>query len=165
MKRVLLALIIVTAAACGSSSPSSPSMPSAPVPTAPVYPNLVAGWSGTATIGAVGGGAAASNVCQTTWVITSQSAGSFSGSYQLSGGTTTTCGQSASVQGTVDTTGQISIAFTSNQSAVPAGCTIAGGTAMTGVVTGNAMTLQQTVRLTCNGVAIEQTASIALSRR
>lgn len=162
LTRLALAVLLVSTLACGSSS--SPAAPSTPAPPpAPVYPNLIAGWSGTATITASSTSVSASNVCQSTWIISSQTNGDISGTFQLSGGTTVNCAQSSVLTGTVTTAGALSIAFTAQ--APPAGCTVLSGTPLAGVVTGASMTLQQTVHLTCNGSAVDQNVTIALTKR
>lgn len=162
MQRFLLAALLVSTLACGSSSsPTSPSAPAAP--PAPVYPNLIAGWSGTATITASTGSVSASNVCQSTWIISSQTNGDIAGTFQLSGGTTVNCAQSSVLTGTVTPAGAVSITFTAQ--APPAGCAVLSGTPLAGVVTGASMTLQQTVHLTCSGSAVDQNVTMALTKR
>jgi len=76
-----LAVLALLAASCGGGGPSTPTAPATPPP--PVFPNMIGGWGGTAaqtyTVHApgsntTGGG---SVTCNSTWLITSQTAGSF----------------------------------------------------------------------------------------
>lgn len=158
MKRLLAAGLCLFALACGGNSPAAPSAP----PT-PVYPNLVAAWAGTATIGVVTVGQNASNICQSTWIVASQTADTISGTFQLTGGTVVACGQSGTFSGTVTTAGAVTIAF--NPPPPPAGCSVVSGTPLTGVATSTTLTLQQTVHLTCTGSAVDQTVTLALTKR
>jgi hypothetical protein len=106
-RMVLAALIAGGSFACSGSSSPVPA-PTAPPSVQPVYPNMIGGWNGTLTINATIVGVNASNACAESWIITGQSNGDFSGTFQLTGGTTTPCAQSGSVSGTVTTSGTVS---------------------------------------------------------
>ena len=135
--------------ACGSGSTASPTAPSAttpvttavPAPTpAPVaqYPSMTGGWSGTLNISAVtrGSGVRSSNICTNTWIVTTQNAGRFSGTYQLSGGTTASCTSAGDLSGDVSTSGTLSgLSFTSPPQTGATTCTrISGDGTYSGVV-------------------------------
>jgi hypothetical protein len=70
----------------------------------PTTPNLIGVWAGTLTIAV----SELSNTCNQNWVITSQNDGQFSGTFQMSGRKTASCGQAGNLSGSVSTTGVIS---------------------------------------------------------
>ena len=130
--------------ACDGSSPSGPSVQ---------FANMIGAWSGTLNIN---GGV---NICSYTWSITSQTGGSFSGSFEVGEG----CRQgSGAVSGTVSEAGALSIGPPLPLDAV---CTrLAGGT-ITGTVSGSSVSATGSETQRCNtptGV-FEFTRSYALS--
>jgi hypothetical protein len=102
---------------------------------------MVGSWVGTETD--VGRGLTL--VCNLSLLISSQSGGSFSGTYQISGGTG--CSSAGNMSGTVTTTNQVSLF---------GGTTVGNGSACTdsnltqnGVLSGRTLTQQQTFTRTC----------------
>jgi hypothetical protein len=99
---------------------------------------MLGGWSGTLNVASVqvDTGVGAPNTCNEAWTIAAQNGERFSGSFQLTGGTTGTCAQSGDVNGVVSTSGRISgLAHSVTLGALP-GCTrVAGDGTMEGVVT------------------------------
>jgi hypothetical protein len=137
------------------------------------FPNMIGGWGGTFTIGIVqvGTNVRTSNVCDETWVITSQTGASFSGTFQLAGGTTSTCAQSGNVGGTVSASGAVSGLTHSVALGVLSQCTrVSGDGVMTGVVSNaSALTAQCTDRLRCTVGSVtsdnDRTLSLSLNKR
>jgi len=125
----LLALLPVTLACDDSSSPSGPSVQ---------FANMIGSWSGTLNIN---GGV---NICSYTWSITSQTGGSFSGSFEVGEG----CRQgSGAVSGTVSEAGALS---TGPPLPLDAVCTrLAGGT-ITGTVSGSSLSATGSETQRCN---------------
>lgn len=161
---VLLACLF--ALGCGGSSPTSPSNSSAP--PAPTYPNLIAAWSGTASLTIVQSatGVRATNICSTTWIVNSQNRDSLGGTFQLSGGTLVACGQSGTFTGTVSTTGSVNLVWGQTAGGGVNSCTtISGDPFLSGVASSTTMTLQQSVRLNCSGLVTDQIANLSLTRR
>jgi hypothetical protein len=138
-----LSLSSLALPACGGGGLPNPAAPTtnptpspapAVAPAAVAFPNMVGGWSGTWSVSSAvrGSGLRSSNVCTQTWIISAQSAGSFTGTFQVTGGTT--CSSSGSVAGEVSTSGAISL---STVDATPqSGATICTRTAGTGIYTG-----------------------------
>ena len=126
--RICLVGLLMTGPACGSS-------PSAP---AAQFPNLIGAWSGTLNINS------GTNICSYTWSITSQTGGSFFGSYQAAG----TCRLSnGEVSGTVTEAGAFSIGALLPLENV---CTrLAGGTT-TGMVSGTTVSAMSSESQRCN---------------
>lgn len=109
--RYLVLLSLVCLVGCGSSSSSSvapspsptpapspaPAPQPAPAPAPAVFPSMTGGWGGTLAITSTirSSGARSSNTCNQTWIVTTQTGGDFSGTFQLSGGTTSACSMPA----------------------------------------------------------------------
>lgn len=160
--RKLLPFVVVILAACGSGSPSyttptpvpTPTPSPAPAPPPPSFPNMLGGWGGTLTIATItrGTGARSSNTCNQTWIVTAQTAGDFSGSQQLSGGTVSNCSDSGMVNGTVSSGGTLtSLRFVGQpQNGVTICTRLAGDGSYSGVVSsaGN-ITAQTTDAVRC----------------
>ena len=72
------------------------------------FPNMLGIWTGTFTFVRSINPPGASNTCTMSWTVTSQSAGQYSGVYQLTGGTPDPCGSIGNVSGSVSTGGNIS---------------------------------------------------------
>lgn len=172
----LLLAALVTAVACGDDTPRSPTGPST---SQQQGPNLVAGWSGTLTVAGVlliPGQTAqrATNICNQSWVITSQSGGRFSGTWQSSGGTIASCAQAGTLTGTVSASGQISdLQFgASVGTAPPSGftCTrVSGSEVFAGIASNASITAQAADRLRCSGAGgtadLERTMDLSMTRR
>jgi NADH:ubiquinone oxidoreductase subunit F (NADH-binding) len=126
--RIFLLAILATTAAC-DDSPSRP---------ATEFPAMTGLWGGTLNINN------GVNVCNYSWSITSQTAGSFAGSYEASG----TCRLSnGTVSGTVSEAGAISF---SPLLPLDNDCTrLAGGT-VTGTVTGSTLSATGSESQRCN---------------
>ena len=148
--RISLAIFVCLSFGCsgGGSSPTAPTTltttsttVSTPVPTPTArFPSMAGGWSGTLNVSVVvrGTGQRASNICTETWIVTAQTDGRFSGTFQSSGGTTASCSDSGSFTGDVSATGTLSRLTPSGTSSSGATtCTRIGGDGnFTGVVSG-----------------------------
>lgn len=159
MKRLVCVLALVIGGCGSNATPASPSPP-----PAPVYPSLVGTWTGTVSIGVLASGVPiGTNLCQTTWLMPSQTNDVFSGTYTLSGGSLTPCVQSAAFSGTVTQSGAVSLTF--GVGANPAGCVLTSQTAMTGLLSGGTITLQQTNHFTCGSTLADQVVTVDLTKR
>lgn len=158
----VVGVLLLACAACGSS----PAAPTAVTPPAPQPPSVTGLWQGTMTIAIVevGTGLRASNVCTQALTITSQQNPGFTGTYQLSGGTTTACADSGTVSGSIQVDGSIAVA---PQSTLPPGPTvcnrIAGNGVFSGLVSGGTMSAQSTDTVSCTTGGITSTANRTLS--
>ena len=152
---LMVAAICAGGISCGGSSSSSSNAP-----------NLVGGWAGTIKINAVAGHLIGSNTCTHSWTITSQTAATFSGTYQLAGGTTTSCGSSGSVSGTISTTGAFSgLSFVCTVGDCYLPCTLTGSTPWAGNLTGSSINLQRSQQFSCSGTYAARSMVIALTKR
>lgn len=152
-----------------SDSPTSPSPTPQPAPPpAPVFLNMVAGWSGRATLAAVirQTNERGTNVCDQSWVVTSQTGGTFTGTFQSSGGTLVACAQAGTFTGVITTSGTLQSLDFDVALGAASGCTrISGSATLTGVVSATgALTAQgaDALRCTVNGVALEADRTISL---
>lgn len=135
-------LLVVALLAVGCSGKDSPTSPGGNVPS------MAGAWTGTLTLTLinVGTGVRSSNTCTQSWLVQTQTGGSFTGTYQLSGGTATPCADAGTLAGTVTAT-TLSVRFTSGTSSI---CTrIAGDGVYSGVVSAHTATAQTTDRLSC----------------
>lgn len=166
MKRLAI-ILALSAIGCGDDSPTAPSQQ---------VPSLVGGWVGTFSVSVAfpQTGEKGSNTCIETWVISGQAAGAFSGTYQTSGGTTTTCAQAGAVTGSVSAAGTITNLQHSASvgGGLPPGMTctrLSGSEVLSGVLSGAALTAQGTDRLRCTGFGLTLDAdrgmTIAMNRR
>src|SRR3990167_7548035 len=108
MRLVTIVVICGLAVGCGGSTPTSPTATAA---TAPQFPSMTGGWSGTRSMTLIERGGLNrrdSNLCTETWIVTAQTDGRFSGTFQASGGTSTPCSQSGTLGGEVSTAGGVS---------------------------------------------------------
>ena len=152
----LVPLVLVCfVASCGGDSPSTaaPSSVAAPQPT---YPNLVGGWIGTYTSNITAPnipGASGSGGCAFSWIITTQNAGQFSGTWQLSGGfgIAPNCGSSGNVSGSITNAGAITgLSFGTNVAPAPAlSCTPISASGYSGVATVTSINASATERWSC----------------
>ena len=155
LRALLLAAVLVSGCG-GDSSPTAP--------TPPQFPDMVGGWGGTLTINAAIAGISGSNTCTESWTITTQSAGQFSGAFQLSGGTSTSCAQSGTVTGTLTNNGTITDLTFSIQIGATSGCTRLSATPYTGVVTGGtSLSAQSSEQASCTGSGVTAVGSRALA--
>lgn len=163
---VCVVCLCLLAAACGSSptQPSPPTQP--PAPPAPQFPSMMGAWNGTTTIVAVVGTVSGSNVCTQSWLITSQTQGSFSGSFQLSGGTTVACASAGTVSGTIATNGAISgLTFSAQISPPNPGCTkTSGDTVFSGLLTNATLTATASDAFLCNGIAASRNLTLSIQK-
>lgn len=138
--------LLVMLWACGGDSPT------APPPPPPTFPTMTGGWGGTyaaawTTFLSDGHQAPGGVTCNQTWLIGSQSAGTFSGTYQSAG---TGCADAGTINGTVSSDGVVAFVLkTSMPSAIV--CTRTSGDGVyNGVVSpGGALTAQRTESLHC----------------
>jgi hypothetical protein len=143
-KAIIVTVIALMTAACsgGDDSPTAPT---------PQYPSMIGGWGGTFTVNATLGTLSGSNTCTQSWTITDQTGGQFSGTWQLSGGTTVSCGQSGVVNGTITSSGSFADLTFGVQVGAVTGCTRTSSAPYSGVVTGNSLSVQSSEQLTCTG--------------
>lgn len=169
----------VMATACVGYSPAAPSQsaPPAPIPSpapvppqAPEAPNLLGGWTGIYSIATVdrGTGLRHSNTCDEEWLVTDQTGGQFSGTFQLSGGTTTPCAHSGTIAGALSMTGALSgLAHSVTLGSLP--CSrILGDGRMSGFASSTAVTAQSTDRVRCNNpftYETDRTLTLAMNKR
>jgi hypothetical protein len=139
------------------------------VPAPVSYPSAIAAWTGTRTINAVysDGEARGTTSCEETWIIRSQSGGSFSGTFQSTG--SGTCAQSGTLSGTVSFTGAISdLTFSSGIGDNPACTRGADNARYAGTLTAKGITAQGSDRMQCafpRAVATaERTISLTMTR-
>lgn len=176
MKGLAVLVIAVTVVACSGDSNAPSAAPSAPPPaqvlppTAPAFPAMTGGWAGTATFTLTNRatGRRDSNICMDTWIITAQTAGRFSGTFQSAGGTPQPCAASGTMAGDVSTTGAVSgLTFTPAASQCSR---IAGDGMFSGVISNaNALTAQATDAIRCVGQSVttesDRTIVLALTKR
>jgi hypothetical protein len=122
------------------------------MPPALIFPTMTGGWSGTSsaawTTFLPNGNAGPGGVtCSHTWLIASQSGGSFSGTWQQSG---TGCADAGTMSGMVSASGTVAFTF---QSTMPSAivCTRTSGDGVyNGVVSaGGALTAQRSESIHC----------------
>lgn len=172
---LVVGLLALMAAACGGHSPITASQsapaPSAPGPApAPEAPNLVGGWVGTYTIATVdrGTGLRSSHACSQSWIVTIQTGGQFSGTFQRMAGTTITCAQPGTFFGTISTTGELSgLIHSVTLGSLPCSRILGDGT-MSGIASSTAVTAQATDRVRCANIftyEIDRTLTLAMNKR
>src|SRR5262249_13581399 len=112
--------------------------------------NVLAGWTGTLTISALG----LSNVCAESWVVSLELlTGEFSGTWQSSSGTLVACGQGGTLQGRVTSPNTLE-GVTFNAVVGASNCTIvAGNDVMSGPFVGGTFTAQAFDTVRCPGLA------------
>jgi len=167
---LVLSLLSLVATACGEASPTaaSQSVPAPPaiVPVPPSEaPNLLGEWAGIYTIATVdrGTGLRSSNTCSESWRVNLQTRGQFSGTFQLSPGTTITCAQSGTFFGTVSATGALSALSHSVPLASLPCARISGDGTMTGTASPTALAAQATDTVRCTNILTYETdRSLAL---
>lgn len=161
----LLALV-----ACGGTSSQTAPTPTpvtpAPAPTPqPSYPNMLGTWGGTLTIVASAGNQSASNTCTHTWNVTSQTDGVFTGTFQLTGGTTVACAQAGNVSGTVDITGHLTGVSLGVVVGVNAACVRTSGTGLfVGQLSGSVLSVTESEGVVCSGVPATRNLTITVGR-
>jgi hypothetical protein len=114
--------------------------------SASALPNLNGSWSGTqVTTGSAGAG-----TCSMSWIISGQTAVTFSGGWQTNGAT---CGQAGTLAGSVSTSsGVMGVSFTATFGTSP--CTRVGGDGLfNGVMSGTNVTIQSSDTVRCAGLA------------
>jgi len=141
MIRAFMLTLAVLAAACGGG-------PAAPTVIQPRYPNVLGSYRLTfSAVGVFSNGQRSSLTCPGTMAITSQTGGAFSGSLQMTGA----CANAATINGQMDTAGNISQVVLSN-TLDPAGCVISSSTGYTGLFQGVTMTFQRRFSGSCSGL-------------
>jgi hypothetical protein len=111
------------------------------------FANLSGGWAGTETASASG----TSIVCNMTWIVNSQTAGQFSGTWQTSGNS---CGQAGNMTGTISSTNSFSgLNFNATVGTLPNGCSrVAGDGLFSGPLSGNNALVQSSDTIRCPGI-------------
>jgi hypothetical protein len=150
--RWALLLPAAALAACDGSSPSAPSS----VPSAPSMPNIRGTYSSAqmyATTAAFVGGPSDSMTCGGSFTISSQSGGSWSGSFiEQSGGRCVA--MSGTVSGTVRTDGGISFSMDNGSSGDPLvamGCRRTFDSGWSGQVSGATLSANRNTTYDCSG--------------
>jgi hypothetical protein len=166
MRHILAICALITLTACGSSTPTAPTQTTPPPPPPPppvVYPTMTGNWGGTLTIVVSLAGTNASNTCSHTWTITNQSQGSFSGTFQLAGGTIVNCAQAGTVSGTVGTDGRLTgVAF--SIAVGSSGCVRTSGDGLfNGQLANGIISATENEQEVCSGVAATRNLTITLS--
>jgi len=163
--RLLIASVCLGIVGCGGSSATAPS-------STPQITNMLGGWSGTLGIGVVqvNTGLRTSNTCNQTLIVSSQTGERFSGTFQLTGGTTSTCAQSGEVAGSVSATGAVSgLTFSVSLGNISQCTRVSGDSALSGVVNSSSLTAQSTERIRCvvGGLTTDndRTLSLLLNKR
>jgi len=116
MGKAALPLAFVVCFGCGGSESASVTAPLVVTAPPPVtYPSLVGSWGGTLAIDAgVYDGYSETIVCTHGWIITTQTEGTFTGTFQTSGGTVYNsagtpfdCSGAGTISGVVSSSGSI----------------------------------------------------------
>jgi hypothetical protein len=168
---LVVGLFASMANACGGDSPATPVPNPAPVPApAPQAPSLVGGWAGVFTAVTVErqSGRRTSNTCNESWIVTTQTGGRFSGTFQLSGGTAITCAQSGTFFGSVSTNGALSgLTHSVMLGSLP--CSrISGDGTLNGFASSITVTAQATDVVRCTNVftyEADRTLTLAMNKR
>ena len=154
-----LALSLLMAPACGGSSPSAPP----PTPT-PSFTSLIGGWSGTRLMVMTSGSASISTTCTEAWSITSQTQGQFSGTFQVSGGTTAPCDGAGTVSGTIGADNRITELVFSVDIA-SGGCTRSSGDGRySGQWANGVITATTSDSVVCSNFTAARTFTLTMSR-
>ena len=130
------------------------------------FPNMLGIWTGTLTFVGSINPPGASNTCTMSWTVTSQSAGQYSGVYQLTGGTENPCGGIGNVSGTVSTGGTISSLTFSPALGIVSMCTVSAGSGpqvFSGTVSGAALTAASTESIQCTSGSTTSVGSRSLT--
>ena len=154
-----LALSLLIVPACGGSSPTS-----APPPSTPSFTSLMGNWSGSRLMVMTTGAASISNTCRETWSVTSQTQGEFSGTFQVSGGTTASCEGAGTVSGTISADNRISgLAFSVD--IVSGGCTRSSGDGRySGQFANGVITATTSDSVACSNFTAARNLTITMSR-
>jgi hypothetical protein len=124
----------------------------------PLFANMVGAWNGTILSAGLG----TSTSCSLSWLVTSQTGGDFSGSYQLTGGNG--CSEAGSLAGTISTTNTVTALRGTAAVTNGAICTDSN-VSLNGLVSGRNITIQRTFTRSCTSPSItfseSQTYSLA----
>jgi hypothetical protein len=112
------------------------------VQLASLFANMVGAWTGTVTFSALG----LSGSCNISWLITAQNGGSFSGTYQETGGTG--CPQAGSFDGTISSANVVTFRRTSVTVGNGASCTDSN-VISNGLLSGSTVTIQTSFIRSC----------------
>jgi hypothetical protein len=109
----------------------------------------------------------ASNTCTKSWIVSTQSGAAFQGTWQLSGGTTVSCGSAGTLSGQVEVSGALSgLTFGVAVGGLPAECSrVAGDAEFEGTVTGDSLVAQNTETIRCPDGDGDRAISLALTRQ
>lgn len=131
----------------GCGGPSAPTV--APTPPPVVYPNMLGGWAGNWTQTYATPRTNGDSVCADLWIVTGQSEGSFSGTFQRSG--EGVCPGNGTISGSVTPSGDVRFSYTANGG--PLLCRlIAGSGTFVGVVSpAGGLTARAAYNLHCEG--------------
>lgn len=128
------------------------------------HPALSGGWGGTGTFSAGG----LSNTCNETWIVSGQTGGLFTGTWQSSGGTLASCGQAGSLSGSVSAEGVIdNLTFGVSVGQIPAGCSrVAGDGVFKGSMTSTTLTVQALDTIRCSGLPdVQRSITLSMTRQ
>ena len=156
--------ILAVVASCGGGSPG----PTSPTPATSPYPMMVGSWRGTLTVEQLvtpGSGERTVSLCNETWVITTQTEGRFSGTFQAEG----VCAHSGTMFGTVSISGAITgltfSAFVGSPGETSTCRRVSGDGVYAGVLSGTSLTAQTAERTVCAVALLTFDRSYSLSMR
>lgn len=129
----------------------------------PLFPSVLGAWSGTLSFAAQG----SSGSCNQTWLITSQTGGTFSGTFQITGGTG--CSQAGTISGAITSTNAItSLGVVSNTVSNGAVCTDSNSVT-TGLLSGRTMNVQKSFTRNCTSpppaVTFAESQTISMTKQ
>lgn len=167
---MVVVLAIALSTGCGGDGPST--SPTTVAPPQPTFVNMIGGWVGTYSTNVNVPNIPSLNQsgnCSLNLTITAQTAGQFSGSFQLTNGTVA-CASSGTITGTITALGTVtSLAGVTTVGALPTGCSAQSTSGYSGVVSPTSLNATATERVSCSagGASIVADAFrvIALTKR
>lgn len=149
-----------------------PTTPATPAP--PNFPVMTGGWGGQLADTRISPApiagfppTVAGASCVVAWLITAQGAGTFSGTYQHSPGSSG-CADTGAINGAVNQDGAIRMTPTSS---IPGTCTLTGGSPeYVGVLSGGSLTVQRQYSMRCpfpviGAIDYSVTDTLSMARR
>ena len=126
------------------------------------HPNMLGAWFGTLTITIPG----ISNVCNMSWIANGQTGGQFSGTFQTSGGTTTSCGQAGTFSANVSPANSVSNLSFGISVGAASNCTrLAGDGMFNGALSGATLTAQTADTVQCGTLAANRSLTVVMTKQ